>query len=175
VAFAPHFAAIITLAPRGPASGPLLGRAPPFGSRVALVEIAALTHPFLIPIFIPAVFIPTDLAFVIPLLVAPTEPCRPVPFANWSVIRRTHAAATVSEAFVGSTIGGVRIVGSRHAHRVHAPLPLSDELQRRRCRNSSQKHQRVITHRTSSKPSNAGRFSESTRSPTFATSPAPAP
>ncbi len=56
-AFAPHFAAIITLAPRGPASGPLVGRVPPFGSRVALVEIAALAHPFLISIFSPAVFI----------------------------------------------------------------------------------------------------------------------
>jgi hypothetical protein len=174
-AFAPHFAAIITLAPCGPASRALLGRIPPFGSPVALVEIAALTHPFLIAIFVPAVFCPADIAFVISLVVAPTEPCRPVPFANWSVIRGTHSAATVSEPFVRSTIGGVRIVGSRHAHRVDSPLPLSDELQRRRCRNSSQKHQRVIAHRTSSKPSNAGRFSESTRSPTLATSPAPAP
>jgi hypothetical protein len=173
--FAPHFAAITALAPSGPASGPLVGRVPPFGSRLALVEIAALAYPFLISIFVPTVFSPTDIAFVIPLVVAPTKPCRPVPVANWSVVRRTHAAATVSEAFVGSTIGGVRIVGSRHAHRVDSPLPLSGELQRRRCRNSSQKHQRVIAHRTSSKPSNAGRFSESTRSPTLATSPAPAP
>ncbi len=168
---APHLAPIIPVAPAVGSLRALVGREPIRGPHVPLPELASIETTLVrITAFRIAAFKVTTVAhaLVVAAVVA-------LVVARLLVGHRSRVACAVEAAFIGPTLVAPAVVRSHRAHGVDSPLPLSDELQRRRCRNSSKKHQRVIAHRTSSSPSNAGRFSESTRSPTFASVPHPRP
>lgn len=163
-----HAAAFTAISP-GVARGTLVGRVPPFSSvsLVATSGIAAVHHAF----FVSIVVVPANPALLVPLVFTP-----PVALgtAAIGVARVLTNAPTTSRrsALVRAGIVSVPIVGCvRHfvssnlAGRIGSPIPLRDKLHDRRRCNSSQKHQRVIAHRHFLDTSNAGRFSESTRSP----------
>jgi len=166
---------------------PLICRVAPIGLAAifASVEPATISRLLLVR----AVVSPAHAAIFKSLVLAPTvivpAPARasrptggaghPAAIASRSTVFRARIAAIPvvvcrQRDFVSSKFTGLNLV-----HRIDSPLSLSDELHHRCGRNPSKKHQRVIAHRHFLDTPNAGRFSESTRSPILKPVPHPRP
>jgi hypothetical protein len=162
-----HRAAIATLAPIAASSGTLVSRVPPLGLLSVVALWATAGKPPLGRPEVPALFVRSHAAFFVSLIVTPTVILAVfTPLAATHLVGRPrgtmatgHGPTLVGPTFADTRARGIGlIIGiapyfvarfSRldRVHCIDSPLALCDVLQRRRCRNASQKHQRAITHR----------------------------
>jgi hypothetical protein len=180
--FATTIAEFAALGPITVAREMLIGRVPPFAS--LLIFAIAWTAAVDPALFVPAVFVPAEIALFAPFVVTSPKTVATPGLANVPVGRLADSTATAfRHSFVRAGIPAVPIVvcGVSHfvcsnlAGRIGSPIPLRRKLHQRSCRDSSQKHQRVVAHRHFQYTSSAGGLSESTRSPTLEITPTLAP
>jgi hypothetical protein len=150
-AIAPSRAAFAAILPIAVARRTLVHRVLPFRSVAffAIAGTAAPDHPLLVLTLVA----PTDATLFVSVVVACRVTLRTSPFANGSVGRLADSASGArGPVFVKPGIRSALVARIGHFVRSHllggtgTPIPLGDELQYCRRRNSSKKHQRVAAH-----------------------------
>jgi hypothetical protein len=161
-----HVAIFTAIAPVATASETLVGRVPTVGL-LALVALARATadEPLIGPPVVSSLFAWGHAAVVSALVVAVFVVALAVTLARFASVTAAQLvrrpARTMATACGSAIVGtGARVVGLvigiapdvlvhfSRLDRIHSRVARSCEMQRSRCRNSSQKHQHAVTHRT---------------------------
>jgi hypothetical protein len=154
-AIAAHFAAFLAVSPIGVTRGTLVSRVAPFRSLLtfAVDRTTTLAH----AIFVSTIFIPASITLFAGLIVAPRGLVRTMPSARGSVGSLLRPAVTACRTtLLGAGVVAVRVfvrgvghfVRSNFAYWIGSPTVLRRKLQCGRCRDPTEKHQRITAHRT---------------------------
>jgi hypothetical protein len=154
-ALATRLAAFLAVSPIGVTGGTLLSRVAPFRSfpTFTIDSTATLAH----ALFVTTLFVPAHIPLFAGLIVALRGLVRAMPTARGSGGRLLRPAMTACRTtLLRAGLVAVRVfvrgvghfVCSNFAYRIGSPTVLRRKLQCGRCRDPTEKHQRVTAHRT---------------------------